>query len=634
MSTSAAVQRLALYAIERVRGRIDDYVLHALSALRDDVRTLVVLAPAHTPASEVERLSEVADIVQVCAAEAFTPSVYADAIRALPLEVDAADEVVLTGDGWFGPVQDLAPVLARMAARSVDVWNMIGASHGPPPAFPGQGFDAVLTPWLWVSFATRVLRTPAWTEYWAIERSFDDLLRQESEVLTFFAAAGAVTASAFDPADYPNGDPAVYSARRLLEDGCPFVSRLPFRLFPPFLDQHAVFGHETLADMAERGFALDPVLQNLARTVRPRALNTVAGLVDALPGRDLEPSAAEILVVAHVSDPGGLDEMLDRVANIRVPYDLVLTTTDGMRASRLQQEIDRREDPGIRRTEIRVTPDDPGRDMSDLFVGCRDLLLGGQYDLVVKVHSRRAPTKTVNRLRYFRRYQLENLLASPGHFARILSMFEREPGLGMVFPPMMHIGYSIAGRGWAGLEKTASKLRDQLGLHVPVDLVSPLAPFGGMWIARPEAIRRMSEYPWRYGHYRGRQRARELAHAQERLLVEVAAEDGYHVRTVLTPEHASISHTALEFKIDDMGSALRGYPLDQILFLHGAGGAGRGGPFTLLRMYLRLNHPRAARLMLPAYRAARIGHRALSAGRSVTRKARVLASARRTEATR
>lgn len=634
MSTSAAAARLALYAIESVRDRVDDYVFLALGALRPEVATLVVLAPANTPAAEMQRLSAVADRVEVTASDSFSPTVYRDAVRTLAPEIAASDEVVLTGDGWFGPVNDLAPVLERMAGRDADVWSMVGALHGPPPAFPGQGFHALLTPWLWVAFAARVVGSTAWDEYWSIERAPEELVAQESGVLPYFAQRGMTTMSAFEAADYPNGDPAVYSARRLLEDGCPFVARLQFRLFPPFLDQHAVLGHETLADMSDRGFALDPVLQNLARTVRPKALNTVAGLVDVVPERDHAATAQEILVVAHVSDPNGLEDLLDHVANIGRPFDLVLTTTDGMRASRIQKELDLRTDQSARLIEIRVTPDDPGRDMSDLFVGCRDLLLGDRYDLVVKVHSRLAPTKTVNRLRYFRRYQLENLLASPRYVAGILAMFEREPGLGMVFPPMMHIGYSIAGRGWAGLEKTAAKLREQLGLGVPVDLVSPLAPFGGMWIARPAAIRRMSAYPWRYGHYRGRQRNREIAHTQERLLVEAAAEDGYHVRTVLTAEHAAISHTALEFKIDEVGSSLRGYPLDQILFLHGAGGMGRGGPFTLLRMYLRLNHPRAARLLLPVYRVAQLGHRVLSGGRLIMRKARLLAGARRTEDSR
>ena len=63
--------------------------------------------------------------------------------------------------------------------------------------------------------------------------------------------------------------------------------------------------------------------------------------------------------------------------------------------------------------DVRVTPASKGRDMSDFFVGCRDVLLSGDYDLIVKVHSRRKQHKTMNVRRYFRRYQYENLLNSP-----------------------------------------------------------------------------------------------------------------------------------------------------------------------------------------------------------------------------
>src|SRR3546814_12530379 len=64
----------------------------------------------------------------------------------------------------------------------------------------------------------------------------------------------------------------------------------------------------------------------------------------------------------------------------------------------------------IRSIEVRVTPASHGRDMSDLFVGCRDVLLDGSHDLLVKVHARAMPRKTLNAARYFQRYKLDNLL--------------------------------------------------------------------------------------------------------------------------------------------------------------------------------------------------------------------------------
>ncbi len=95
--------------------------------------------------------------------------------------------------------------------------------------------------------------------------------------------------------------------------------------------------------------------------------------------------------------------------------------------------------------------------MSAFFIGCRDVLPDGAYDIVIKVHTRTPKARSVNIARYFRRYQLENLLSSPGYVANVLGLFQREPGLGVVFPPMIHIGYAIPGRGWSQYRERAHR---------------------------------------------------------------------------------------------------------------------------------------------------------------------------------
>src|SRR3546814_13819344 len=98
---------------------------------------------------------------------------------------------------------------------------------------------------------------------------------------------------------------------------------------------------------------------------------------------------------------------------------------------------------------------------------------------------------------------------------KVMSCLGREPGLGWVCPASMHIGYGTMGRAWARLERAVGRVDRELGLTVPLDNVSPLAPFGGMWIGRPEALRRLSEHGWRYSDYRNPRRPRELAHRSE-----------------------------------------------------------------------------------------------------------------------
>jgi rhamnosyltransferase len=140
-----------------------------------------------------------------------------------------------------------------------------------------------------------------------------------------------------------------------------------------------------------------------------------------------------------------------------------------------------------------------------------------------------------------------------------------------------------------------------------MDEVSPLAPLGGMFVCRPEALRLLSEHEWHYADYAPSEAFPKalLGPTQERLLAYAAGERGFHSRTVMNAEHADISHTSLEFKLDQLSSTTPGYPIEQIQFLHRSGPTGRGSALDLTRMYLRLNHPEAAKSMAPFAAVAR-----------------------------
>lgn len=608
-------RRRLIYAIEGSRSSVDEYVIHALAQIRALADDLVVIAPNAVGDDAREKLRAVCDSIFAPANSAFTPDDYRAALAARESASGPLDEVILTGDSWFGPITPFDEVMDRMAEASADVWQLVENAHGhQPEAFPGEGFPAVAAPWVWTVLRRRALQSEALSAFWSSRTQAPH--DAEFALLPELEASGLTVEYAYPASGFTSGDPLVFSSLALLRAGCPVVGRAQFRLFPPLLDQHAVIGRETIARMAEAGYASDLVWQSLARVLAPKALNTNAGLLNVVPDRARQGThvadSLRVIVVLHVSDFAGLDDVLDAMANLPDGYDLLVTTADGMVAAQLQRHLEQRAGLRFASLEVRVVPSGPGRDMSDFFVGCRDVLLTGDHDVVVKLHNRPAPRKTMNLRRYSRRYQLDNLLNSPGYVRNVLAMFAREPGLGLVFPPMIHIGFGTMGRGWAGLEAATTRLRTSLGIDVPVDAVSPLAPYGGMWIGRPEALRRMLQKRWRHADYRRGRRERELAHVQERTVVLAAAEDGFHTRTLLTPEHASISHTALQFKTDQVAMSIRGYPIDQVRFLHRAGAMGLGGPLALSRMYLRLNHFGLARRLLPIYYFARRAHRALT----------------------
>ena len=624
-------RRCILYAIESASDDVAGYVRHALASLREHAERIVVIVPRGMGDDALATLAGLSDEVVRTEDDTFSSASYAQALGAISRARDSFDEIVLTGDGWFGPVSELGPVLKRMQDVDCHFWQMSPLAPHAPEAFPEEGFPDLTTPWLWTAVRPELFGAAVWVAYWEQAPQCADAER-ERRFAAYFAERGYVRAHAFPPASLPHADPAIFAPDTLIAEGCPLVARTSFRLYPPYLDRHAVIGRRTAASIEGTGFRMSLVWEGLVRVVPPKTLNANAGMLEVLPSSPVADTTARplsIVAIAHISDVSSAEDVLDHLEHLPTGYDLVLTTLNGMDATWLQRLVESRASERLRQLEVRVTPTGHGRDMSDFFVGCRDVILGGEYDLVVKVHARKAPFKTVNALRYFRRYQLDNLLDSEGYVERVVNLFRREPGLGVVFPPMVHIGYATMGRAWAGLRDRAQVLCTDLGITVPLDVSSPLAPFGGMWIARPEALRQLSQRRWSYRDYERGRGSERLAHLQERLIPAAAAQRGYHCRTILTAEHASISHSALEYKVDQLFSTTRGWPVEQIRLLHRAGWTGYGGVVALSRMYLRVNHPRVAQIMAPAYRVGLRVFPLVSAGRRVAGRVARKAGVRR-----
>jgi len=588
---------LVVYVVWDRRGDVDDYIPVALAGLREHAsRVLVVVNGSLTDAGRA-KLEPVADEVLVRDNVGFDIWAHKDALDHVGSGLAEFDEVVLTNDTWFGPVRPYGPVLERMGERAVHFWGMTDHAREEPNPFTGVGVLPYHVQSFWIAVRREMFLSEAWASYWrelpAMPSYFDAVLKHEAVFTEHFTERGYSCDVAYPSADYGFEDASVYAARELVKDGCPVLRVRPFHEWPPTLDRHAVIGRWTLDAAAEDGYPTGLVLQHLARNTAPRDLNAAAGLFDVLTDSGAPEAAAHelrIVVVAHIFYEEMTDEMLDRADTLPGAYDLVVTTPQEEKAAAIRAIIDRR--PARGAVEVRVVSND-GRDQSAFLVGCRDILMSDRYDLVVKLHSKKTPQDGYSIGRHFAAQQFDNLLNSPGYTANLINLFVREPGLGLVYPPMIHIGYPTMGRGWWSNKPPFEKLAKQLGIRVPVDEISPLAPYGSMFIGRPESLRLLVEHPWAYDDFGGAEAYRDggLAHVLERVPSYAAAELGFHTRTVANTEYLAISHTAFEFNFDELSATTPGYSNEQITFIRRAGYVGEGRARDFLRMYLRLHYP-------------------------------------------
>ena len=327
---------------------------------------------------------------------------------------------------------------------------------------------------------------------------------------------------------------------------------------PLQLERTGAVGRWLLGEVDERH---DHELSSVVRTTEPRVLYTNAAMLEILPNSTAtyDPDRPlRTVVLMHLFHVEMADELLDRIATLPGRFDLVITTSDETKAASIRSTVAGRTDLGLDELEVRVLPSNRGRDQSALYVGCRDVLLSDRYDLVVRIHSKLSPQHE-QVAAVFKRQQLDNLLLDRDYAASVVALFQREPELGVVFPPMIHQGFRTMGSGWFMNRPTVELLCARIGISVPLDTASPLAPYGGMFIARPAALRALADELWAYEEYPDEAEYSHdgtLAHAQERMVAYSAAHAGYLTRCVANAEYAAISHTLLEYKLDRLTAAL------------------------------------------------------------------------------
>ena len=315
-----------------------------------------------------------------------------------------------------------------------------------------------------------MVTSPDWADYWStmpmIKTYHDSIDLHETRFTPYFVERGYTSATSFPATNYGSPHPIMDNPVAMVRDGCPIVKRRSFFYDPLYNEWKGNDGRQLARMMEERGYPMDHVYRNLARTSKPRLLATNMGWMDVLPEVDLgydRDHPLRIVAIAHIFYPEMTDEIVDRLDRLPHDYDLVVTTTDQEKEAVISAALDRRG----RSADIRVVKSNRGRDISAFFIDCKDVLESGDYDIVVKLHSKKQPQDSPNVQELFKRHMFENLLSSPGYAANVLRLFQQQPTLGMVFPPVYHIAYPTLGHAWFANKARAGQEAEQLGITRP-----------------------------------------------------------------------------------------------------------------------------------------------------------------------
>ena len=655
--------------------QVRDYVVAALSSLRPHANHILLVS--NSPISEVDRarLATCCDEILPRPNEGLDVGAYRAGLEHLGWERLADfDELILTNHTYYAPLRPWGEVFTRAANwGDISFWGMTEHATMRPHPFLAQRELPRHLQSHWIAVRRRLLTDPAFREYWEqmppVSSYRDSIQWHESRFTGHFAELGHTWQVAFPVDRYRSENPAIEEAPALLADGCPLLKRRALFHDPLHQDRQAVIGGELLEAAARAGYSEDLILSDVVHTAAARDLIVNAGLTEVVTGcvpgaagAGAETSSPERrptgCVVVHV--PAGrealeraeADGLAQRLASLPAHWRVVVTSPMNLDAADLERVTGRRpiredtqEDSahGEGDVSFRLVRDLDPRGTIAFLTQCDDLWDPGRAaggddgdeggdggPLVLRITVGPPPVPGTRADDVAHRQALDCLLDSPGYTAGIIDLFARHPGLGVAMPAAGHIGQAHGGPTWDGLAGAAKALSRRLGLSAELDPLAPVAPPGAMFMARPEALRTLSEGAKELvrltdqaaaGAEQSAERLRRARAAEvlELLTVYAAMSSGFHPREVLTPVWAGRLYGALAYKHRVVTADLPAHTDEQVRFLQARFGP-LAGVGARVRTYVDVHHPDMGSALKPAYRyltggASGLARAATSAGR-------------------
>lgn len=534
---------------------------------------------------------------------------------------DQTEEILVVSDQLIGPLRDLqplieakplAPLRTLVRPESRDTYT---ESRALATAESAGDLAMELT---WVQIFAPTLTSPSFWD--ALGPVADSSQGSENWLAVNAVVAAAERAGFANDVLYKVADETAandFFGRSLphyLVMDIPFMPWALFTTDPLYLERWAIIPRNAWDYLNQAGYPTDLFWKRLLRECPPQTWYTNLALLnicgDTTNADAASPSTTtnslHTAVIAHVFYPDMLEEILHYANNTPLPADLFVTTDTSEKQKHLQQKLS--EQSHFEKYEVRVVETNRGRDISAFLLDCADVLSDPRYDVIVKLHSKLSAQDPKSISAWFRNHLFENLLGTRAYAEQIWENFSTDPLLGMVFPPVIHMGVPTMGNGWTLNKGPAEQLAKRIGVDIPFDSFTPLSPYGSMFIARRAALETLAKAAFKASEFPDTEEYRDgsLAHVLERMFSYVVFSSGYYARCYQRSTMAEISATALQYKYDQVSHYLFPFAQRQIKMLSADGEALSSAEIRqLVQRQLSARYPRAGNLALGVWLRSR-----------------------------
>ncbi|SFS07874.1 rhamnosyltransferase [Dyella sp. OK004] len=563
--SSLTMRRLCVFSFYDSNGVVDEYVTYFLKEMSRYVERILFYSNGPLGRDAEITLRGLGYEVIQRSNVGFDVLAYKEGLHHIDFDKDGRyDEVLMVNHTCYGPIFPVEELFSAMSQRRCDFWGI--TAHFEMPPNPSTGTTLYQLDSNFIAVRKDLLRSQAFRKYWeAIEESTTHEAATQSHEAVFtkyFTKLGYVCESYLDCTKYGTLHPAIDDIDETIIDRNPILKRHALFSDPRTLEHNAVDLPRALRVIEDTSdYDRSMIWKNIVRSADLRTLNTNAALTSVFPDVRLKegeyPRDREcVAVCAHVYYTDMLDELLALTDTIPCAYDFIATTETPEKKQAIEDKVRGRKN--VANVIVRVVEQNRGRDMSSLFITCRDLFLEDRYDVVCRLHTKKSPQVAAGRANGFKRHMFENLLNSPGYTANVLDMFHDNPWIGIAVPPLVHIGYPTMGHVWFNNLPRAAELATVLDLKVPMDSDTPVGAFGTMFWFRPKALRKLFTHPWKWTDFNAEPHHVDggLAHVLERLICYVAQDARYTTQQIISSHLAGRNYAMLEYKLQRLSASL------------------------------------------------------------------------------
>ena len=232
-----------------------------------------------------------------------------------------------------------------------------------------------------------------------------------------------------------------------------------------------------------------------------------------------------VLIQVHIYYTDLLEEIVEKVNNIPVPYDLYITTNTQDKKIYIENYL--KENSNANNYEILITPN-KGRDVIPFLLQLKDILF--KYKYLCHLHTKKHGEKG----KYWQHYLYENLLGNKNIIKQILSDFENHDKLGFIFPEHFYVtigyAYNYNRLNWYYINNIFEILFPNMKIKAGKIINYPV---GNMFWARIDAIYQIFTdkiiklVPKERGQKDG-----TILHAIERIWVYLVKLNGFYYKTI------------------------------------------------------------------------------------------------------